>query len=396
MRFAIICDAFPPLKTSAAIQIRDLATQLVRNGHKITILVPDQFICTAFVIEDLNGVKVIRLKSPKIKDLNYIKRTFNEFIMPFIMINQLKKTKISTKNWDGIIWYSPSIFFAPLIHYLKKTSNCKSYLILRDIFPEWALDLGLLKIGIPYFFLKIIQKYQYYVADVIGIQSPGNYIYLRFFFNKKIEVLYNWLDKSQNKKSSISVMNSRLFGRIIFIYAGNMGIAQGIDIFLLLAERLISRNDIGFLFIGRGGDSEHVQRMIYNKNLSNTLFFDEIDPDEISSLYSQCHAGIISLDIRHRTHNIPGKFLSYMQSGLPVLAKINPNNDLVKIIINEMVGKVSVDEKIESLINATLELVDEIKKDTPYKIRCETLSNKLFSPKVAAHQIEKSFIKIAE
>jgi len=62
------------------------------------------------------------------------------------------------------------------------------------------------------------------------------------------------------------------------------------------------------------------------------LFYDEIDPDEIPGLYAQCHVGIVALDPRHKTHNIPGKFLSYMQSGLPVLASINPGNDLVELI----------------------------------------------------------------
>ncbi|MDD2878988.1 MAG: hypothetical protein PHQ58_00995 [Rhodoferax sp.] len=46
-----------------------------------------------------------------------------------------------------------------------------------------------------------------------------------------------------------------------------------------------------------------------------------------------------ALDPRHKTHNIPGKFLSYMQSGLPVLATINAGNDLADVIQTERVGR---------------------------------------------------------
>jgi hypothetical protein len=66
---------------------------------------------------------------------------------------------------------------------------------------------------------------------------------------------------------------------------------------------------------------------------------DEIDP-EILDLYAQCTAGIVALDPRHRSHNIPGKFLTSMQSGLPALTNINPGNDLAQLIRSGGVGVV--------------------------------------------------------
>ena len=87
------------------------------------------------------------------------------------------------------------------------------------------------------------------------------------------------------------------------------------------------------------------------------------------------------------THNIPGKFISYMRCGLPVLASINYGNDLNGIIIDNDVGEISKDNTVESLRQATLTLCDKIEQDSEISTRCEMLGKKLFSPQVAAQQI---------
>ena len=108
---------------------------------------------------------------------------------------------------------------------------------------------------------------------------------------------------------------------------------------------------------------------------------------EIPGLYSQCNVGIVALDPRHKTHNIPGKFLSYLQAGLPVLASINPGNDLAELIKNEEVGRVCIDNSVETLEQLVIELAEEINTEQSMPNRCRTLSAKLFSPKTAVIQI---------
>jgi glycosyltransferase involved in cell wall biosynthesis len=148
---------------------------------------------------------------------------------------------------------------------------------------------------------------------------------------------------------SITVANTRLAGRKIFVYAGNMGVAQGMGVLLDLAERLRARDDIGFLFVGPGTDRDRLRYDAARRQLNNVQFFDEIDRAEIPGLYQQCHAGIVALDRRHKTHNIPGKFLSYMQTGLPVLASINSGNDLAALISGERVGDTCTDASVDTL-----------------------------------------------
>ena len=397
MRIALIADTFPPLRTSGAVQLRDLSREFVRQGHALTVLLPTAGLNAPWLLEDFDGVQVLRLRAPKTKDIGYVRRTINEFLMPFSMLRNLRKSPLAQQRWDGVVWYAPTIFLGPIASALKKASGCKGYLIIRDVFPEWALDMGLMGRGLPYRFFKAIANYQYGVADVIGIQAQGNQSYFAGRQSGKLEVLQNWLADSPNAGCSVSVAGSKLAGRTIFVYAGNMGVAQGMGVLLNLAERLRSRSDIGFLFVGRGSDAQRLRADADNRGLDNVAFYDEIEPTEIPGLYAQCHVGIVALDPRHKTHNIPGKFLSYMQAGLPVLASINAGNDLVAMIEDEGVGRVCTDQTVDTLQRLALELVDEVAAigagNNAVAERCKTLAARLFSPEAAVKQIVAALAK---
>jgi hypothetical protein len=110
-------------------------------------------------LEEFDGVQVLRLKAPRTKDIGYVRRTVGELVMPFAMLQQLRKSPLSGERWDGVVWYAPSIFHGPLASALKKSSGCKGYLIIRDIFPEWAVDMGLMGRGLPYRFFDAVARY---------------------------------------------------------------------------------------------------------------------------------------------------------------------------------------------------------------------------------------------
>jgi len=184
-----------------------------------------------------------------------------------------------------------------------------------------------------------------------------------------------------------------LAGRKVFVYAGNMGVAQGMDILLDLAERCRLREDVGFLFVGRGSDAGRLAEEAKRRRLSHVLFHDEIDPDEIPGLYAQCHVGMVALDPRHQSHNIPGKFVTYMQGGLPVLANINPGNDLVELIRHERVGQVSDDNSVDTLFGLAIELLDELDEGSAVPQRCRSLFDRLFSAETAVRQIVSALIE---
>lgn len=391
MRIALIADTFPPLRTSGAVQLLDLSREFLRQGHNIIVILPSAEIEHSWFLEDIDGVRVLRLRAPKIKDVNLIQRTIGELFMPFYMRRNLQKSPLVYERWDGVVWYSPSIFHGPFVRAIKLYSNCKSYLIIRDIFPQWAADMGLMnKRGLIFLFFNTVARYQYSVADIIGVQAPGNLKYFERWVtgvNRHLEVLHNWLFDSPVSECSISLAKSKLAGRKIFVYAGNMGAAQDVGIFLGLAKLLQVRLDVGFLFVGRGSQVAKLANDARQSELSNVLFHEEIHPDEIPGLYAQCTVGLVALDSRHKSHNIPGKFLTYMQAGLPVLARINAGNDLVDIIQKNNVGRVCVGGDQSSLEVLASELLELLDIDCNFKNRCRNLYHKLFSPEMAVKQI---------
>ena len=269
---------------------------------------------SAWSFQELGGVEVLRLRAPRTKEIDYLRRTLGEFLMPFYMLNNLRSSPFAEVLWDGVVWYAPSIFHGPLVGALKARSGCRGYLIIRDIFPEWAVDMGLMGRGLPYLFFRTIAKYQYSIADIIGVQTAGN---LKYFdrwqrgAGRQLEILQNWLGPVGHSVCSLRMDATLLAGRKVFVYAGNMGVAQGMDILLDLAERFLLREDVGFLFVGRGSEGQRLAEKAKRRKLSNVMFLDEIDPDEIPDLYAQCHVGMVALDPRHQTHNIPGKFIHY-------------------------------------------------------------------------------------
>lgn len=389
-RIALIADAYPPLRSSGAVQLRDLSLEIARQGHLPTVMVPSPGLDKPYVIEDYKGVEVIRLRAPATKDIGYARRAIGEFLLSFVMLKNLRRSPLNDVRWDGVVWYSPTIFLGPIAGVLKRKSGCRSYLIIRDIFPEWAVDMGLLRRGLVYRAFKTVEAYQYSVADVIGVQTPANLAYFDAWAKRpgrRVEVLQNWLAPAENTGCSISLATTPLAGKTVFVYAGNMGVAQGVDIMLALASRLRTRNDVGFLFVGRGTDVERLRMEAKAQRLDNVIFRDEIEPEEIPGLYAQCHVGLVALDPRHKTHNIPGKFLSYMQSGLPVLACINSGNDLEALINNEGVGRVCADRSLDTLQRLAEELLVSIKDRSLIAERCRALSARLFSPSAIVRQI---------
>ncbi len=135
--------------------------------------------------------------------------------------------------------------------------------------------------GLPYQFFNAIAQYQYSVADVIGVQTPGNRSYFDDWLKKsggKLEVLQNWLGKPAADKCVIRLDETSLAGRKVFVYAGNMGVAQGMDIVLHLAEKMLVRSDVGFVLVGRGSEVQRLKTYAQERSLSNVLFLTKSIP----------------------------------------------------------------------------------------------------------------------
>jgi len=391
MRLLLVADTYPPSRISGAVQMRDLAEELSRQGHDVLVLVPGQDIPGGWCLEVATGPTILRVAAPKTKDVGLVRRTLAEAVLPFALLFGLWRSSMMAPPRDGIVWYSPTIFLGPLVTVLRWRWRCPSYLVLRDLFPDWAVDAGVLRRGLIYRAFKAVERFQYRQADVIGVQTPSNVdIVLRDAPKASVvEVLHNWLSRSPARTAKVTHSALSAFERRkIFVYAGNMGVAQGLDGFVELADLLNWREDLAFLLIGRGTEQERLNKKVADKGLKNIRVEDQVPQTELSVLLDNCYAGIIALHPAHTTHNIPGKLLTYLHAGLPILARINPGNDLHSLIIEERIGESVIGNSLEELLEAVLLLADRSEDEClAIRRRGQELAMSLFSPSAAATQI---------
>lgn len=393
MKIAIVCSHYFPHRNSCAVQMRDLAMEFLKQGHEPVVIVPADGIIKGSNVSILDGIEVYQLASFRISGVNFIRRGIGELLMPFTMLFSLIFSKFPTSKVDLVVWYSPSIFFGPLVWFLKLRSSCKGYLILRDIFPEWLVDLSLMKKGVIYYFFRAVARFQYLVADCIGVQSYSNLIYFEKWLyskQKNIHVLDNWLSEKRQCFEAYPPVEDIFPGRKVFVYIGNMGIAQGMDILIDLADELRDRTDVGFLFVGRGTEKERLEKLSQMKLLKNIFFHDEIDSDAIYGLLQTCTIGLIALDPKHKSHNIPGKFLSYIQAGLPVLSRINPNTDLEHLIRGEALGEVYTGNDSKQFSICAVKLLDNESSLKEMKANGKSYFRANYSVSTAVSNIIKS------
>ena len=389
MRLLLVTDTYPPARISGALQMRDLAQALAAQGHRPLVLTPA--LDGVERLEREGDVQVLRVRAPRTKDVPYWRRTLAELVLPWILLRGLRRSALRDDHWDGVVWYSPTIFLGPLARAVKRQYACRGYLIVRDLFPDWAVDAGVMRRGgLPYRFFKWIERFQYRQADVIGVQTPSNAALVANDApaGTRIEVLHNWLSAPARPAPDACPPLGVLDGRINFVYAGNMGVAQDMDGFVTLAKRMRDRDDVGFVFVGRG--SEAVRLKDEAKGQPNLLVMDEIDPSVLPALLAKCHVGIVALHPAHGTHNIPGKLLTYLHAGLPVLARVNPNNDLVARVEGDEVGLVVPGDNPALLHAHAIRLVDEIGLRSAMARAGIDLAARMFSPESAVDQLVRA------
>lgn len=386
MRLLLVSDTYPPARISGALQMRDLARALAAQGHRPLVLTPA--VDGPEGLESLDGVHVLRVRAPRTKDVPYWRRTLAELVLPWALLRGLRRSVLRNERWDGVVWYSPTVFLGPLVRAIKRKQGCPTYLIVRDLFPDWAVDAGVMrKGGLPYRFFKAIERFQYRQADVIGVQTPSNAPLVAKDAppGTRIEVLHNWLSPPADATPDACPSLDALEGRINFVYAGNMGVAQGMDAFVELARRMASRPDVGFVFVGRGSEAERLKQTA--RELSNLRVLDEVSPEVLPAVLKKCHVGIIALHPAHGTHNIPGKLLTYLHAGLPVLARVNPNNDLVALVEDERIGCVVPGDNVALLHAHAASLIDRPIERLEMGLRGRRLAVRMFSPESAAQGV---------
>ncbi len=362
-RILILVVYYLPSTMSSAKLMGDLAREFHRLGYEVLVAAPDSSIRRDREVTEEAGIKVLRVKTGEIRLAPRWMRAWREVALSFLLWRKGKAFFLQYPC-DLIVYYSPTIFFGSLVARLKRRYRCVSYLILRDIFPQWAVDTGLLRRGsLPHWFFQCKETLNYDVATIIGVQSPANLDYfLERGLNRKyrLEVLYNWAATSGDRLSPPGEYRRRLGleGKIVFFYGGNIGLAQDMDNIFRLAERLNDDPRAHFLFVGDGSEVPRLRALLDEKGLTNITFHASVDQETYLDMLSEFDVGLVSLDRGLKTQNFPGKILSYMDQSKPILASINPGNDLSDFLEKHDAGLVCIngdDDRFEAFARLLLE-----------------------------------------
>lgn len=398
MRILIIVDCYYPTTKSSAKLVHDLGVEFRRIGHDVVVLAPSESIAGKFEVTTEDGLRIARVRTGKIKGANLAMRAWQEVRLSQNLWNGAQEF-LRANPCDLVVYYSPSIFFGALVARLKKLWPCRSYLILRDIFPRWAVDAGIMSEGLVYRYFHHKELQQYAAADVIGVQTPAN---LKYFSEElahkhyKLEVLFNWaaLEEPGLQKTDYR-RQLDLQDKIVFFFGGNIGVAQDMDNVVRLAESLREHSEAFFLLVGEGSEVQRLNSMIAAKKLTNIRILPAVGQQEYLAMLAEFDVGLISLDRRLSTQNVPGKLMGYMQFSKPVLASLNPGNDLEQMLKDAGSGFSLTNGDDAGLRAAALRLLKEPELRRQMGANSRRLLEKTFSSAAAAAQILNS-LRMAE
>jgi glycosyltransferase involved in cell wall biosynthesis len=390
VRVLLLVDCYLPSSKSSAKLVHDLGVEFRRHRHEVTVLTPAHHIARNLEISVEDGLRVARVKSPRIKGASRPLRGFHESRLSALVWQKAGRF-LADHPADLIVFYSPTIFWGDLVRRLKLLWRCSAYLVLRDIFPQWAVDAGVLRRGLLYRYLHRKEIQQYDNADVIAVQSPGDLKYFADNFadrKYRMEVLYNWMALEESNLPETEYRTQLgLRGKVVFFYGGSLGVAQDVDNIVRLACSLTSHSGIHFLLVGEGSEVPRLRKIIAEKRMANVSLLPAVEQRQYLSMLSEFDVGLISLDRRLSNHNIPGKLLGYLYWGVPVLASVNPGSDLFELMGKSGAGLCIRNGKDEQLREAALRLAS----DAELRLRMGSNARKLlvdtFSVESAVQQI---------
>lgn len=332
----------------------DLVEEFAKNRHNVYVVAPNINEKTTFQKE--NGIPVLRVETKNIFNVNIFVKGINILRLP-VLYKKAIDTHLKNINFDWIISATPPITFASLINSLKQKMSCRSYLIVRDIFPQNAKDLGLIKNPFIFYLFRMQEKMLYKNSDILGCMSNGNIKYLQKHNPtipiNKYSLLPNWIkieiisELSEERKQQIKKKYD-IGNKFIALFGGNLGKPQRIDFILELAKKCKTNNDILFLLIGDGTEKETIKETIIKENLSNVRVYEMIHRDEYKNLSQVCDIGMVNLSEKFSIPNIPSRTLAYWEASIPILAAIDKNTDYGEMLDSEYGGLWSITGDIES------------------------------------------------
>lgn len=319
----------------------DLLRQFVKEGHNVTIVCPleRKFKLESNLIRDEN-LKILQVKTLNIQKCSLIEKGISTLSINYLLKQGIKKY-IKKLEFDIILYATPPVTFFNLVKWLKDISGAKTYLLLKDIFPQNAVDMGMLRqSSIIHKYFQRIEKKLYQVSDRIGCMSPANKSYLLSRYPNlinKLEINPNSIEINSENFHDVDIKQIRKSYNIpenstVFIYGGNLGKPQGTEFLLPIIEEISKTNeDIFFLIVGDGTDHEKLSSWFKNKKPRNAKLIKSLPRVEYDKLVAASDVGLILLRKEFTIPNFPSRLLTYLENKIPVLSFTDNISDIGRI-----------------------------------------------------------------
>ncbi len=351
----------------------DLMRKFRKEGHNVYIISP----CErregkdTYLTED-DGVHFLRVKTLNIQKTNVIEKGVGQLLLEKQFMTALKKYFGNVK-FDIILYSTPPITFTKVIKWTKRQCGGMAYLMLKDIFPQNAIDLGLLsKTGLKGFLYRSFKKKEeklYRISDYIGCMSPANVTYLMknnpWLDPKKIEICPNSYEVPSEERKELASNRTAIREKYnlpadkpIFIYGGNLGKPQGIPFLIECLDANKNREDCHLLVIGNGFEYERLKNWYDENHPKSVSIFRGLTTEDYEQLTAACDVGLIFLDYHFSIPNFPSRLLPYLICKKPILACTDPVSDVGEIAVKNEFGFYCESNDV----NAFTFIVDEILK----------------------------------
>ena len=291
-------------------------------------------------------VAILKLKIGNTQKTNIIEKGISTISIEPQFIAGIKKY-FSDVKFDLVIYSTPPITFCNAIEYVKKRDGAKTYLLLKDIFPQNAVDIGMMSKsgikGLIYKFFRNKEKKLYRISDYIGCMSQANVDYVLKnnpeVDPNKVEICPNSIevvDMSVDKKTRDEIRRKYdiPLDKKVFVYGGNLGKPQGIDFMIECLKSQEKNKEVYFLIVGDGTEYGKIETYVNSDMPSNVRLMKRLPKEDYDKMVAACDVGMIFLDHRFTIPNFPSRLLSYMQAKIPVLAVTDLNTDIGKVIID--------------------------------------------------------------
>lgn len=326
----------------------DLIRKFQSEGHSVYIVSANErrFNEKTELIQT-EGISILKIRTLNIQKTNNLEKGLATLLLEYQFHKKINQYFGNIK-FDLILHSTPPITFTKVVKAIKKRDGAKSYLLLKDIFPQNAVDLGMMKEnGIMHRFFRRKESLMYAVSDFIGCMSPANVDYILKHNPqipvKTVEVCPNSIQLNNLKfedKDSSSIRKQYNINKdaTIFIYGGNLGKPQGLDFLLDVLGSNKNKKDRFFIIIGSGTEWKKISEWFRLNCISNGILLNGLPKQEYDKLLIACDVGLIFLDKRFTIPNYPSRLLSYLEFQMPIIAATDINSDLGSIALQNKFG----------------------------------------------------------